>query len=340
MGAPHAAFAFAVPAMWSMCACVSRMSVTRSCRRVDDVEQLIDLVARVDDDRVPGLLAREHEAVLVERRRVPGLEEHGGMIPSNDREARHRRHPARPAADRLAGPPHPADSFRLAERTRRRSGPSQARNAAGHQLVQGARRAQRGAGAARALPRRRPPATRHRLGWQPRARAGVGGGEVRLPDGGLHPEGRAGDQARRDSEARRRTARRGRDLRGLGADGEGVRRRDGAPVHLGVQPPGPARRPSARSRSRCWRTIRPSTRSSCRSAVAGCWPGLRPRFTRRARTWRSWASKPRPATRSPRRSPPGASSRWRSGRRSRTDWRATWTPTTSRFRSSRRSFAG
>jgi hypothetical protein len=49
-------------------------------RAVDNVEEQVDLVTRVDDHAVPGFLAGEHVAILVERGSLADLEEHLGMI--------------------------------------------------------------------------------------------------------------------------------------------------------------------------------------------------------------------------------------------------------------------
>ena len=43
----------------------------------DDVEQHVDLVARVDEYSLPGLLTRDDEAVLLERRDRAGFKKQG-----------------------------------------------------------------------------------------------------------------------------------------------------------------------------------------------------------------------------------------------------------------------
>ena len=58
----------------------------------DDIEQHLDFVAGIDDDRLTGRLAGHDIAVLLERRNRAGFDDHAAHPPRRDRRRQHEQH--------------------------------------------------------------------------------------------------------------------------------------------------------------------------------------------------------------------------------------------------------
>ena len=117
----------------------------------DRPDHLVDLVAGIDDDRLVRGLAAEEIPVLVERRRGVRGEEHARvclMIPAMP-PVHAVRCAGRAAAHRGAPAAHARRAVAMVVRRQRSGRPAQAREPAGHQLLQVARRAERGHAAGR-----------------------------------------------------------------------------------------------------------------------------------------------------------------------------------------------
>ena len=181
------------------------------------------------------------------------------ILTRTDRSDDDDRRASRAAADRAVHPSHAARALGLALRDRRRRGLAESGVAAALELVQVARRLQRGDRPARTS--RRPPGTaRHRIGRQSRTRPGGGGQNLRPAARRLHAGRRAARQARRHPPRQRRPPSRRPRLRRCGADGEGVCGEDRRGIHLAVQR---SRRHRRRRHGRA-RDVRGRARSSTR----------------------------------------------------------------------------
>ena len=65
-GAPVAAFSFAAPPMWSICACVMTIAFTLQLVAFQNRENVVDIVARVDHDGLARLLVAKDRAIALQ----------------------------------------------------------------------------------------------------------------------------------------------------------------------------------------------------------------------------------------------------------------------------------
>ena len=238
-----------------MCAWVRRIRPTERRTRLDDAEQVLHLVAGVDENRLAGgpshartnpflwngATARVSMIRATVQSYPPGGYCRSAMTTADIFAARGR------IAPHIRRTPLVAFGLAVGARGRRRA--VEARVAPGHQFVQDPGRRQRVSGLRRA-PRRRTGTGRadcDRIRRQSRPRDGVRRRAVRPEARGLHPalgpqgEARLHRAPRRGSPART-------DVRGRRTHGQGVRDRDRRHVHLALQPPRRDRRRGHRRR--------------------------------------------------------------------------------------------
>ena len=75
-GTSRASFARATPVTWSRWACVSRIATGLQPVLLHRLQQQVDIVAGIDDDRLAGDFAAEDESVLHERGNGARFEDH------------------------------------------------------------------------------------------------------------------------------------------------------------------------------------------------------------------------------------------------------------------------